>query len=62
MKTKIKKIVITQETTEDLNVTTTVKIKGFNDFEVIGLLNYYKDAFIVKTMRSTKKQEPDSEI
>lgn len=31
------------------------EVEGFNNFEVVGLLNYYKDAVVVKMMQEQDK-------
>jgi hypothetical protein len=33
--------------------TTNFKAKGLSDFEIVGILSYYLDAYKVKMMRST---------
>jgi hypothetical protein len=50
----IKKIVIKQIITEDGAVTSFSK-QGYNDFEVMGLLSYYNDAFKVECMQKASK-------
>jgi len=51
----IKKIIITQEVKKNKEVITTFTIDGFSDFEVMGLLSYYNDAFKVDCMRKSDK-------
>ena len=60
MTTEIKKIVITQEVTE-YGTTTSFKVKGLNDFEVIGLLSYYTDTFKVEMMQKAAMQNKISD-
>jgi len=57
--TEIKKIVIKQETTKE-GTTTSFEIDGLSDFEVIGLLSYYIDAFKVGMIRKTESQNNNS--
>lgn len=59
MGTEIKKIVIKQTITEDGAVTNFSK-EGFNDFEVMGLLSYYNDAFKVECMQKASKDNKNS--
>ena len=59
MGTEIKKIVIKQTITED-GVITKFSKEGFNDFEVMGLLSYYNDAFKVECMQKVSKENKNS--
>ena len=51
---QIKRIVIKQEITEE-GTKTSFKVDGFNDFEVIGLLAYYRDICQVSVMRKSEE-------
>ncbi len=53
-KKKILKIVV-KETEEGSE--TNLTIEGLTDFEVVGLLSYYHDAYKVKMMRANQANE-----
>lgn len=55
MEAKIKTITIQQEVTEDGNATT-METKGFTDFEIVGLLSYYIDAFKIGMLKRPKEK------
>jgi hypothetical protein len=50
----VKKIIIKQEETKE-GIITSIKIDGFSEYEVIGLLAYYKDLVQVNVMRDNFK-------
>jgi hypothetical protein len=54
MEIEIKKIVIKQEVNED-GTKTSFKVDGFSDFEVMGLLSYYNDAFKIGCLKNASK-------
>lgn len=60
MITEIKKIVIVQTITEE-GTATSFKVDGFTDFEVMGLLSYYNDAFKVECMQKASKTNSSNE-
>jgi len=58
---KIKTLTVTLTDTEE-GIVTNFKAKKLSDFEIIGILSYYLDAYKVKMMRSSedlKNQEED---
>ena len=59
MTNEIKKIVIVQNIAEE-GVTTSFKVDGFTDFEVMGLLSYYNDAFKVECLQKASKDNKNS--
>lgn len=59
MTNEIKKIVIVQNIGEE-GVTTSFKVDGFTDFEVMGILSYYNDAFKVECMQKASKDNKNS--
>lgn len=59
MTNEIKKIVIVQNITEE-GAMTSFKVDGFTDFEVMGILSYYNDAFKVECMQKASKKNKNS--
>lgn len=51
-----KQLKITIKDTEE-GSTTNFKAEGLSDFEIIGILSYYLDAYKVKMMRSSEKSK-----
>jgi hypothetical protein len=61
MANKRKTLTVTVTDTEE-GIITSFKAKKLSDFEIIGILSYYLDAYKVKMMRSSedlKNQEED---
>jgi len=56
---KNKTIKITQTKTED-GEETNFEVSGFSNWEVMGLLSYYNDAYKVAQMRINDSQKKDS--
>ena len=54
---KTKKITITQTTNKE-GVLTNFKVEGFTDWEVMGLLSYYKDAFKIQQLKRNNEHGP----
>jgi hypothetical protein len=52
----MKQIIIKEIKNKD-GVTTTFESNGYSDFEMIGALTYYRDAFQVTIMRKADKKE-----
>ena len=53
---KVKKITITQTKTK-AGVETNFKVEKFSDWEVMGVLSYYNDAFKVNQMRKNNEHK-----
>jgi len=53
---KVKKITITQTETK-AGVETNFKVEKFSDWEVMGLLSYYNDAFKVNQLRRNNEHK-----
>jgi hypothetical protein len=56
---KTKKIIITQTKTKE-GEETNFKVEGFSNWEVMGLLSYYKDAFKVIQLRKNELQKEEN--
>lgn len=57
---KTKVLRITQKKTEN-GTETHFETKGLNDFEILGMLTYYKDAFSIKIFKETNMEIPEQE-
>lgn len=52
MANKTKTLTVTVTDTKEVTMTN-FKAKGLSDFEIVGILSYYLDAYKVKMIRST---------
>jgi hypothetical protein len=56
-KVSVRVITIIEETFDDGEVSITPNFGKFTEFEILGLLSYYKDLFQVNMMQKAKKPQ-----